>query len=124
MTKAIDFDALASRISEYGFAYLITVGENDRIHTSPVNPVVTADHLAVLSPSDRVQANTGARPNLSLVWPPGTADGYSLIVDGQALVDTDTDALRITPTRAVLHRPEPRPEPGDGQVCGSDCIEL
>ncbi|WP_111719776.1 hypothetical protein [Homoserinimonas sp. OAct 916] len=122
MGKKIDFDALAGRISEYGFAYLITVGDDDRIHTSPVNPTVTAPHLAVNTPSARVRANTSSRPQVSLVWPPTTSDGYSLIVDGEARVVADS--LTVTPTRAILHRPAPRPDPGADDTCGSDCIEL
>lgn len=122
MGKKIDFEALAGRISEYGFAYLITVGADDRIHTSPVNPTLDGLRLGVSAPSARVQSNANSRPQVSLVWPPATSDGYSLIVDGEARVDSD--ALAVTPTRAILHRPAPRPEPGAEDTCGSDCIEL
>lgn len=122
MGRAINFDALADRISEYGFAYLITVGSDDRIHTSPVHPTVADRHVVVGTASSRVQANAVSRPQVTLVWPPMIGDGYSLIVDGEAQVVADS--LTVAVTRAVLHRPASRPEPGAGDVCGSDCIEL
>ena len=55
--------------------------------------------------------NIGERPHVSLVWPPVVASDYSLIVDGTATVDNET--VRITPTRAVRHRPAP----GGGNDC-------
>lgn len=48
-------------------------------------------------------------------------DGYSLIVDGAAQLEGDN--LRVTPSRAILHRPEIIAPP-NGEGCGADCIEL
>jgi len=49
-------------------------------------------------------------------------DQQAEIVDGQAVVTNES--LRITPTRAVLHRPAPSPAPKGSGGCGSDCVEL
>lgn len=123
MSKNVDMDALATQVASYGFAYLITLGENGRIHTSAVTPVVDGRKLTVAAPSDRVRANTSVRPTISLVWPPAEVEGYSLILDGDAQADAGT--LTITPTRAILHRPVPRSGPAaDGSSCASDCVEL
>ena len=59
-------------------------------------------------------ANASARPNVSLLWPPATANDYSLIVDGRASVDGST--VRVVPSRAVRHRPAPGG--------GNDCVPI
>jgi hypothetical protein len=51
---------------------------------------------------------------VSLLWPPVDVADYSLIVDGTATVSGSS--VRITPTRAVRHRPAP-----DG---GNDCAPI
>lgn len=112
---------LAKTVADYGFAYLITIADGDRIHTSPVQPTLEGDGLFVADPSSRVQANTGQRPKVSLVWPPREPDGYTLIVDGAAQLEGEN--LKVTPTRAILHRPEVIAPP-DGDSCVSDCIEI
>lgn len=113
--------ALAKTIADYGFAYLITIGDGDRIHTSMVQPTIEGESLSLHVPSSRVQENTVRRPKVSLVWPPREPDGYSLIVDGAAQLDGDN--VRVVPSRAILHRPE-LVAPPDGDSCVADCIEL
>ena len=46
--------------------------------------------------------NAAAHGAVTVLWPPREPTGYSLIVDGTAMVDGDQ--LRLTPNRAVLHR--------------------
>ncbi|WP_349898701.1 hypothetical protein [Parafrigoribacterium soli] len=121
MSKPVDMQVLAKTVAEYGFAYLVTIADGDRIHTSPVKPALSADRLVVPAPSSRVQKNTSQRPKVSLVWPPAQPDGYSLIVDGAA--QFDGDVLAVIPSRAILHRPEVLTPP-DGDSCVADCIEI
>ncbi|MEO6941428.1 MAG: hypothetical protein ABI238_01600 [Terrimesophilobacter sp.] len=121
MGKTVNMRGIEKAIADYGFAYLITVADGDRIHTSVVQPTVEGECLIVPSPSDRVQANTGQRPKISLVWPPREPDGYSLIVDGVAQFGADN--LRVIPSRAILHRPDIIAAP-DGDSCVADCIEI
>ena len=121
MSKPVDMQVLAKTVSEYGFAYLITIADGDRIHTSPVQPALSGDRLVVPAPSSRVRQNTGQRPKVSLVWPPAEPNGYSLIVDGAA--ELEGDDLRVVPSRAILHRPEILTPP-DGDSCVADCIEI
>ena len=121
MSKPVDMQVLAKTVADYGFAYLITIADGDRIHTSPVQPTLEGEALFVPAPSSRVQKNTGQRPKVSLVWPPREPDGYSLIVDGTAQLEGDT--LRVIPSRAILHRPEIIAPPG-GDSCVADCIEI
>lgn len=121
MSKPVDMHALAKAVIGYDFAYLITIADGDRIHTSAVQPMFDGESLFVTAPSSHVQANTDQRPKVSLVWPPREPDGYSLIVDGAAQLKGDN--LKVVVSRAILHRPEIIAPP-DGDSCVSDCIEL
>ncbi|GAA1859695.1 hypothetical protein GCM10009836_44840 [Pseudonocardia ailaonensis] len=47
-------------------------------------------------------------------------DAHSLILDGSASLSESS--LRITPVRAVLHRPAPAHRPVAG--CAADCVEI
>lgn len=80
----------------------------------------------VTRPGRTTTGNATARPTVTLLWPPDTPGGYSLIVDGEATVDagdgTAPGGVVVTPTRAVLHRPVPPPDPATG--CESDCVPL
>jgi hypothetical protein len=61
---------------------------------------------------------------VSLLYPIRSGADYSLIVDGTAAVISHDDGhrLMITPTKAVLHRPAPAPDPSS--ACGADCVPL
>ncbi|MCE3551479.1 pyridoxamine 5'-phosphate oxidase family protein [Pseudonocardia sp. RS11V-5] len=120
MSIAVPTDELASTVARYDFAYLLTIGDDGRPHVTAVSPVVTDTGLVVGDLGRRTRGNLAARPVVTLVWPPGSAEGYSLIVDGGSSLSGD--ALVVTPTRAVLHRPAAAPDPGPG--CGADCVEI
>jgi len=106
---AID-DVRAVVAEQAPFAYLLTVSEGDKVHLVALNPAV--GDRAITCESGRTSCrNANARPNVSLLWPPGEPGGYSLIVDGTAKVNGET--ITITPTHAVRHRPAP----GGGNDC-------
>lgn len=98
---AID-DVRAVAAEQAPFAYLLTVSEGDKVHLVALNPAIGADVITCESGKTSCR-NANARPNVSLLWPPGRPGDYSLIVDGIATVDGET--LTITPTHAVRHRP-------------------
>jgi hypothetical protein len=75
----------------------------------------------------RTRKNVESRSAVTLLWPPSEPAGYSLIVDGRAEVETaDTDdnnaALRVVPTRALLHRNADPNTPGSAKGCLHDCV--
>jgi hypothetical protein len=117
---------LVGALHEYGFAYLITMGQGERAHVVPVTPTLDDRQVTVSGLGRRSMANATAHAAVTLVGPPATADGYSLIIDGQA--KAQGDGLRITPTRAVLHRtpsvPRPQAQPAASGACAADCVEL
>jgi hypothetical protein len=92
------------------FAYLLTVSDDASAHAVAITPYIGETTITV-DAGNRSCANATSRPNVSLLWPPTSADDYSLIVDGRATVDGST--LQITPVRAVRHRPAP----GGGSDC-------
>jgi hypothetical protein len=105
--------------------YLLTVSADGRPHSVAVAPEWRGDEL-VMGAGRTTVGNAAARPDVSLVWAPGEAGGYSLIVDATVTATTVGDgdsSLTVQPTNAVLHRPAASPDatrPG----CTSDCIPI
>jgi hypothetical protein len=118
----VELERLRAETDRYGrFPYVLTVSEDGRPHAVSVTVSWRGDALAA-EVGARTAANAAGRPSVSLLWPPPERGGYSLIVDGTA--EVDDGALRLTPTKAVLHRPAlPGAEPEEG-ACGSDCVTI
>lgn len=121
MSITVELPELADAVAKYGFAYLLTTGDNGRAHAVAVQPRLADGRFTIDQPGRSSRRNAGTRPGVTLLWPPKNIDEHSLIVDGDARL-ADDDALSLTPTRAVLHRPAPSPQPDS--PCGSDCVEL
>lgn len=122
MSMPVELQSLANVITRYRFAYLMTTRDNGAPHAVQVAVVLQGSDLVVNGIGRRTRANALARPAVGLAWPPQSEADYSLIVDGQAA--EVGESLRITPTRAVLHRPAPPSTPHVSGSCGSDCVEL
>jgi len=122
MSIAVELTDLAGAIARYHFAYLLTGSAQGAPHAVAVTPRLEAGVLVIDGVGRRSRDNLQARPAAGLVWPPQDVSGYSLIIDGQAALAGER--LRITPERAVLHRPAPSPNPAAPGACGSDCVEL
>jgi len=121
MSIPVPLDRLRAALEERGpGAYLLTVSDDARPHAVHCPVWWEGDGVRVTVGS-RSAANAGARPSVSLLYPLRTDGDYSLIVDGTAVVERE-DRLRITPTRAVLHRPAKAPDPAS--ACGEDCVPL
>ncbi|MGH3764472.1 MAG: hypothetical protein ACRDS0_03975 [Pseudonocardiaceae bacterium] len=122
MSINVTLPQLAETLTRYGFAYLLTIGDDARPHVVAVATTLVNETVLVTDLGRRTRANVAARPPVTLVWPPANPNDYSLIVDGVGLMRDDE--LAVAPSRAVLHRPAP-PQPVtivDG--CESDCVEL
>lgn len=124
MSIPVDLTGLAEAIAERGpVAYFLTGGPDGRPHATHAT-VAVADGVIRIPAGRKTARNAGDRPAVSLLWPPSEAGGYSLIVDGDAVVEgtADEDAVAVvTPTFAVLHRPADHTRPAAGGACGSDC---
>ncbi len=121
MSVKVDLDRLADELANFTFAYLITVGDDYRAHTVAVDAVLTGGVLDVGNVGGGTRRNVTGRGEVTLVWPPGTSGGYTLIVDGRG--ELDGEQLTVVPRHAVLHRkaaPGTVTKPG----CKDDCLPL
>jgi hypothetical protein len=110
VSVTVSIDELFDEVVGWGFCYLLTVSDDQRPHLLALRPSVagsgSARVLRLTAGGGRACRNASARPDVSLVFPPTErSDGYSLVVDGRAVVDGDD--VDISPTSAVLHRPAP-----------------
>jgi hypothetical protein len=116
----VAIDRLREEVSRFGeHPFILTVSDTGRPHA--VSATVAWDGDELIGGCGRsTAANAGARPEISLLWPPVEAGGYSLIVDGTASVDEQQ--IRLRPAKAVLHRSGPSPDPLTS--CTADCVPL
>jgi hypothetical protein len=124
MTVPVPLDRLRAAVDERGgAAYLLTVSDDGRAHAVHVPVHWQGDRLAA-EVGKRSAANAGARPAVSLLFAVRAAGDYSLIVDGDAAVETAAEGacVLVTPIRAVLHRAATVPDPTS--ACGADCVPL
>ena len=115
MSVPVLLDDLKARLDEYGpVAFLVTTNDDQSSHV--VSAVVESDDGALVVPVGRTtRANARQRPTVTLLWPPGPAGTFSLIVDATATVTTDDGPLRVIPNGAILHRMAGRAD--DGPTC-------
>lgn len=105
MSVPVPVEALRERLAEFGDgAFLITTSAEGRVHVVSAAPHFTRDNLVVAA-GRTTRANVAANPLVTLLWPRSPDGAYSLIVDGRALADSNSDGeMAVTPSRAVLHR--------------------
>jgi hypothetical protein len=102
----VSVERLMTEVGQWGFGYLLTVSDDSRTHLVALRPLVAGDVLRFDAGGGRACRNAEARPQVSIVFPPGDhSDGFSLVVDGEATVEGDF--VDVRPTSAVLHRPAP-----------------
>lgn len=102
-----------------GHAYIVTVSEHGAPHAVYV-PVRREGDGLVAEVGAQTAANAAARPRVSLLFPVRADGDYSLIVDGAATVEARR--VRVKPSKIVLHRPGPPPDPAS--ACGADCVPI
>ena len=105
MSIKVPVDELVAALEPYPWGYLVTVGAEGTAHLLAV-PTQWRGESLVAEAGAGTRANAVARPAVTMVFPPADAHGYSLIVDGDAMV-TD-DGVEVRPRAAVLHRPAVR----------------
>jgi hypothetical protein len=116
----VALERLREEVTRFGeHPFILTVSNDGRPHAVAATMAWDGDDL-IGGCGRSTAANAGARREISLLWPPVEPGGYSLIVDGAAKVDDQQ--IRVCPTRAVLHRSAPSPDPL--KSCSSDCVTI
>ncbi|MDT5283980.1 MAG: hypothetical protein QOJ20_5175 [Mycobacterium sp.] len=124
MSVKVDLDQLAGALADFTFAYLVTVGDDYHPHTVAVEPVLVDGVIDVGPVGGGTRKNLAQHDGVTLVWPPREPEGYTLIVDGRGQpTDADT-ALKVVPSRAVLHRKAAPDSPSAATGCLHDCVPL
>lgn len=106
MSIKVELPDLAAEVTQRGPGYLLTTSADGRPHTIQV--WFRIDGTKLRAPSGRSTGrNIAGQPKVALLWPPSEPGGYSLIVDGDAVIDESGEAAvaEITATSAILHRP-------------------
>jgi hypothetical protein len=115
MSIGVELDKLREQTERFGASpYLLTVSDDGRPHATAVTVRWEGDEL-VAGVGRRSASNVTDRPEISLLWSPVDAEGFSLIVDGRATVRDGEVA--VAPEHAILHRRR-----ADGP--GSDCAPI
>jgi hypothetical protein len=102
MSVLVDLADLPQTLADFDRGYLLT-SKDGLVKAVSVRAVPVDGGLRIAIPGRGSVANVDANPNLTLVFPPLTNPGMSLLVDGVGAIDGE-DVL-VTPTGAVLHRP-------------------
>ncbi len=103
MSLKVELAELPAQIGTFEFAYLLTVDDDQRPRAVGVIPSMVDAELLLGEQGNRTLTNVTAREQVCLIWPPKDAAGYSLIVDGRAVVSGKS--ITLIPSGAVLHRP-------------------
>lgn len=123
MAKTVDLARLAELLPGYSFAFLITVDDDYRPHTTAVTPNYNAGLFDVGPIGRHGRANLAVRHAVTLVFPARDVNEYSLLIDGETELPADpAGPVRVRPTKALLHRPAPKDQPTAGGVY--DCVQL
>ena len=120
MSIPVAVSDLNTALADFGAGYLLSAAPGGRVKAVTVEPRVLDGLLRVGGPGRGSLANVGANAQVTLLFPPLAQRGYTLLVDGEAVVEGE-DVL-VTPLRAVLHRPGAHSDgPAAPGGCGDDC---
>jgi hypothetical protein len=122
MSIPVAVEDLAAVAADFGFAYVVTVGDDRRPHLVAATPTwtggtggvddaslvgsgVVSGVVATIAVGATTVRNVAGGSVVTLCHPPVEPGGFSLIVDGTAVTEGDEPVLTFRPTGAVLHRP-------------------
>ncbi len=121
MSIKVEESELADAIANRPYAYLLSPGR-DRPHVVQVVPTLADGVMYVDAPGRSAVTLAQSFPDVTLLYPPDAAEGYSLILDGTA--HTHGDDLHVAVEHAVLHRRATATSEPSITGCGADCHPL
>lgn len=97
---------LNTALADFGAGYLLSASSDGRVKAVTVEPRPVDGLLVVTAPGRGSSANITANEHVTVLFPPLSQRGFSLLVDGTATLGGDSgDDVLVTPSSAVLHRP-------------------
>jgi hypothetical protein len=102
MSVLVDLADLPQTLADFDRGYLLT-SRDGLVKAVSVRAVPEDAVLRIASPGRGSVANVGANRHVTLLFPPLTDPGMSLLVDGVG--EARGDDVVVTPTGAVLHKP-------------------
>lgn len=123
MSIPVDLEALRDEVAAHERpAYVVTAGQDGAPHLVATY-LTWAEGTFTAGCGGTTARNLAQRPDVSVVVPPNEPDGYSLIFDATGeVLDGEERTVRLTPVRAVLHRPAAAADASAS--CGHDCAPL
>lgn len=120
MSIPVDLAALGDALARHDTAYLLTAGDS-RPHVAEVFPELVDGVVVLAQPGRTASRTVGGQPAVTVMMPPREKGGYTLIVDGDAVL-ADDGGLHVTPATAVLHRASSwSGKDSHDSACGNDC---
>ncbi|MDP2774269.1 MAG: pyridoxamine 5'-phosphate oxidase [Nocardioides sp.] len=102
MSIPVDVADLVRTLEDFAAGYLLSTSDG-RVKAVSVAPQLADGVLVARAPGRGSCANVAANPQVTVLFPPLGTPGFTLLVDGTAVVDAAD--VRVTPTSAVLHKP-------------------
>ncbi|WP_299052562.1 hypothetical protein [uncultured Nocardioides sp.] len=105
MSTPVDLGGLDRAIAQRLPGYLVTVSARGRVRTASVEPRMEDGRVVIDGAGPGVVKDLRANPALTLILPPATPDGFTLLVDGDAdRPDRGSGRVWVTPSDVVMHR--------------------
>ena len=122
MSIPVDVGDLTAVLEDFASGYLLTTTDG-RVKVVTVDPTPDLTGLLVRAPGRGTLRNLAANDAVTLMFPPRTPRGHTLLVDGSGSV-VGEDVV-VEPRAAVLHRPASHADaPPSGTGCGHDCAPV
>ena len=106
MSIKVTIEDMDKRFAEYGnSAFVVTMTEAGKAKI--VHSVISLeDDCLICSPGKGTLKNLADSSSVSLIFPPHSDDGFSMIIDGDGqILDPEKGSIKVKITGGVLHRP-------------------
>ena len=106
MSIKVTIEDIDKRLAEYGnSAFVVTMTEAGKAKI--VHSVISLeDNCLICSPGKGTLKNLADSSSVSLIFPPHSDDGFSMIIDGDGqILDPEKGSIKVKITGSVLHRP-------------------
>ena len=106
MSFKVTIEDIDKRFAEYGnSAFVVTMTEAGKAKI--VHSVISLeDDCLICSPGKGTLKNLADSSSVSLIFPPHSDDGFSMIIDGDGqILDPEKGSIKVKITGGVLHRP-------------------